>query len=135
MIFFFPLLILVLIAYNVVVFLTGVSLVGEVFALTMVSGVTWVFTVSDLILLFALILLFFEVLKATRTGAGTIADHALSTLVFIAALVEFLLVGKAATSTFFLIVVICFVDMVAGYSVTIRSARRDFSVGSQDGFL
>ncbi len=129
MLFLFPLMILVLITYNVVVFFTGISLNAELFSVTMVSDAVWVFTVSDLILLFGLFLLFFEVLKATRTGPGISLDHLLSTLVFVAALIEFILIGKAATSTFFLIVVLCFVDMTAGFSVSISSARRDFSVG------
>ena len=125
----FPLLILVLIAYNVLVFLTGISLDGQMFSLTMVSGAIWSFKVSDLLLLFALILLFFEILKATRTGAGAVIDHLLSTAVFVIALVEFILVAGAATTTFFLIMVICLLDVIAGFSVSITSARRDFSVG------
>ncbi len=131
----FPLLILVLVAYNVLVFFTGIGLYDEIFSLTMVSGVVWVFQVSDLLILSALVLLFFEVLKATRTGSGAIIDHLLSTVVFIVALIEFILVGKAATSTFFLLVVICLVDVVAGYSVSITSARRDFSVGHPDSYV
>lgn len=130
----FPLLILVLIAYNVLVFLTGVSLDGEIFSLTMVSKAVWSFKVSDVLLLFALILLFFEILKATRTGAGAVLDHLLSTAVFVAALIEFILVANAATTTFFLIVVITLLDVIAGFSVSITSARRDFSVGSPGGF-
>jgi len=131
----FPLLILVLVAYNVLVFFTGISLSGEIFSLTMVSGVLWIFQVSDLLILFALVLLFFEVLKATRTGAGAIVDHLLSTVVFIVALIEFILVGKAATSTFFLLVVITLVDVIAGYSVSITSARRDLSIGHPDSYV
>ena len=122
-----PWLILVLIAYNVLVFLTGISLDGQMFSLT--SGAIWSFKVSDLLLLFALILLFFEILKATRTGAGAVIDHLLSTAVFVIALVEFILVAGAATTTFFLIMVICLLDVIAGFSVSITSARRDFSVG------
>ena len=53
----------------------------------------------------------------------------LSTFVFIACLVEFIVVRQASTSTFFIIMVIAFIDVVAGYSVSIRSARRDLSVG------
>ena len=90
----------------------------------------WSFTVSDLLLLFALILLFFEILKSTRTGAGAVLDHLLSTAVFIVALIEFILFAQAATSTFFLIVVITLLDIIAGFSVSITSARRDFSVGN-----
>ena len=59
-------------------------------------------------------------------------EHILSTLVFVVCIVEFLLVDKAATSTFFLMTVISFVDVVAGFSITIRAARRDFSVGSHE---
>lgn len=130
MIFYFPFLVIILIVYNVIVFASGISLDADIFTLTMVSGAVWRFTVSDLLITIALVLLFFEVLKATRTAAGTILDHLLSTVVFVVALIEFILVGKAATSTFFIFVVICFVDLVAGYSVSIRSARRDFSVGA-----
>ena len=126
----FPLLILVIIAYNLLVFLTGVNLDGAIFTLTMVSGAVWVFKVSDVLLLFALILLFFEILKATRTGAGAVIDHLLSTAVFIIALVEFILVAQAATTTFFLLVVISLLDVIAGFSVSITSARRDFTVGN-----
>jgi hypothetical protein len=55
-------------------------------------------------------------------------DHILSMLVFIAALVEFLLVAQAATSTFVIIMLICLVDVVAGFSITIRTAQRDWQV-------
>ncbi len=130
----FPLLILVLIAYNILVFFTGVSLDGQIFSVTMVSGAEWSFKVSDVLVLFALVLLFFEILKATRTGAGAVLDDLLSTAVFIIALVEFILVAQAATTTFFLLVVIALLDVIAGFSVSITAARRDFTVGHPGGF-
>ncbi len=130
MIFAFPMILLVLIGYNAVVFTSGVQQLGHVLlSINMTSGALWSLTVSDVLITAALVLLFIEVLKATRTGAGTILDHLLSTLVFIACLVEFIIVREAATSTFFLIMVIAFIDVVAGYSVSIRSARRDLAVG------
>ena len=130
MIFAFPMILLVLIGYNAVVFTSGVGQLGHVvLSINMTSGALWSLTVSDVLITAALFLLFIEVLKATRTGAGTILDHLLSTLVFIACLVEFIIVREAATSTFFLIMVIAFIDVVAGYSVSIRSARRDLAVG------
>ena len=55
MILHFPLLILVLIAYNVIVFFTGTRLDSEIFSLTMVSGAQWSFRVSDALILAALI--------------------------------------------------------------------------------
>ena len=67
-------------------------------------------------------------LKATRLSSRSIVDHLLSTVLFIVMLLEFLLVRQAATSTFFLLMVISFVDVVGGFSVTIRSAQRSMSI-------
>jgi len=77
----------------------------------------------------AVALLFLEILKATRTGSNSVLDHLASTAVFIIYLVEFLLVPLAATATFFLAMLVSLVDVVGGYSVTIRSARRDVTLG------
>jgi hypothetical protein len=49
-------------------------------------------------------------------------------IVFIACLILFLVWQPAATSLFFLITVISLIDVIAGFSVTIRSARRDYSI-------
>ena len=43
-------------------------------------------------------------------------------------LVEFLLVQQAATSTFFLLLVISFVDVIGGFIVTLRTAQRDITI-------
>lgn len=125
-----PLMILPLIGYNALEFLFGgVDWKAPLFELNMMSGAVWTMTASDVFLLVALFCLFIEVLKATRTTSMSIVDHMLSTLVFVGCLVEFLLVARAATSTFFLLTAIAFVDVVAGFSITIRAARRDFAVG------
>ena len=129
MLFAFPLILLVMIAYNFVVFTSGVGTLNDVAAsVNMISGPIWQLTLSDVLITVGLFLLFFEVLKATRIGAGNILDHVFSTFVFIACLVEFIVVREAATSTFFMIMVIAFIDVVAGFSVSIRSARRDLTV-------
>jgi uncharacterized membrane protein YobD (UPF0266 family) len=52
----------------------------------------------------------------------------LSMALFIAVLVEFLLVREAATSTFFLLVAIALVDVLAGFVVVIRSSRRQIEI-------
>lgn len=124
-----PYLILPLIAYNAIVFMTGTPFEAEVLHLNMLSGAVWRFTLGDLMLAGTLLLLFIEILKATRTGGNSLVDHALSTIVFIICLIEFLVVPEAATSLFFLITIIALIDVVAGFSVTIRAARRDFAVG------
>ena len=122
-----PLLIVPFIAYNLVALgLVDVSAADPwttpVIALSMVSGARWVMDLGDLMITLGLFLLFFEIIKATRVGADTIIDHLLSTFVFIAFLIEFLLVKSAATSVFFILMAITFVDVIAGFSVSIRSS-------------
>jgi len=135
MFFNFPLLILVFAAYNSIVFFTKSTFTTEVFSLTMISGAQWVFNLGDLLVTVALLMLFIELLKATRSGTVSIVDHMLSTFVFIGFLVEFIVVEQAATSVFFLLTVIALIDVIAGYSVTIQSARRDFGVGPGSGLF
>ena len=74
-------------------------------------------------------MLFFEILRATRNARGSLANHMLSMLVFIAFLVEFLLVPDAATQVFFILLTIALIDVVGGFAVSIRSAGRDVSIG------
>lgn len=129
-----PLMIIPLIFYNVLIFGpfegSGIAVLSmEVFSLSMLSGAVWTMHLGDVVIVTALGLLFFEVLKATRTGSWSLIDHLLSTLVFVAFLVEFLLVAEAATDIFFILGVVAFVDLIAGFSVSIRSAGRDVSIG------
>ncbi len=124
----FPLLIFVLAAFNMVLYSGSVALEDEVVRLVMTSGALLVLTVADLLLALALFVLFVEVLKAAGASNSTIVDHILSTGVFILALVEFLLVPQAGNAPFLMLVIICFMDVVAGYAVSVRSARRDVSM-------
>ncbi len=129
-----PLMIVPFIAYNLVAL--GLVESGSpdpwlsvVAQLGMLSGATWTMTLGDVMISLALFLLFFEILKATRVGSDSIIDHLLSTFVFIAYLIEFLLIRNAANSVFFILMAITFIDVIAGFSVSIRSATRDVAVG------
>lgn len=124
-----PWVVLSVIAYNAITFATDMKFDAVIFEAGMLSGNIWVFTLGDLVLAGTLILLFIEILKATRTGGNSLVDHALSTVVFIICLIEFLVVPEAATSLFFFITIVALIDVIAGFSVTIRAARRDFAVG------
>ena len=127
-----PLLIVPFIVYNIQIFLNdGVAIWSEkVTELTMISGATWIMTMGDLMVGLGLLLLFFEIIKATRVGSNSIVDHLLSTFVFIAFLVEFLIVPSAAHSVFFILMIIALIDVLAGFSVSIRAATRDVQLGS-----
>jgi len=97
----------------------------------MASGVEWTVTFGDVMVLLSLILLFIELLKSTSTGTSAIFNHALSMLVFIICLVEFLLHPAFASTVFFLILVMSLLDVLAGVVVTIVSARRDVEFAGQ----
>src|SRR5690349_24770118 len=124
-----PLLIIPFAIYNMIAFLLpGIQWTQEITRIHMMSGADWTFTPGELLIAASVIILFFEMLKATRLSSRTIIDHALSTLIFIGMIVEFLLVKQAATGTFFLLLVISFVDVVGGFTITIRTAQRDVSI-------
>ena len=132
----FPLLLITFAIYNIVAFLMpGVSWTATLFSVHMISGADWTMSASDLLLALAILLLAGEVVKSTRIGTRTILDHSLSLVLFLGMLVEFLLVKATATGTFFLLLVISFVDVIAGFAVTLRSAQRDLTVEGVGGHL
>jgi hypothetical protein len=106
---------------------------GAIFNLPMISGHVWQFTWSDLMVVFGIVCLFGEVLKSTNTSVRAIVNHIISTLVFIAYLVEFLIVGFAAQSVFFILMVLSLFDVLAGLTISISGARRDLTVGHGEG--
>ncbi|MEP2703491.1 MAG: hypothetical protein ABJQ71_08650 [Roseibium sp.] len=96
---------------------------------SMVSGATFQLHASDLLITVGLFFLFIEILKATRIGKAALMDHMLSVLVLVAYLVEFLVLPEAATSLFFILMVISLIDVIAGFSISITGARRDVAFG------
>jgi hypothetical protein len=125
----FPLLLIPFAVYNMIAFLTpGVSWTTPVATIHMMSGQDWVLTFEDLLLTFSILLLAVEILKSTRIGMRSIVDHVLAMALFIAMLVEFLLVRQAGTSTFFLLTMIGLVDVLVGFIVSIRSSQRQVEI-------
>jgi hypothetical protein len=129
----FPLLLVPFAIYNMIAFLTpGMSWTAPVATVQMMSGQDWVLTWEDILLAFAIFLLWIELIKSTRGGSRSIMDHVLAMALFIVMLVEFLLVQRAATSTFFLLMAIALVDVLAGFIVGMRSATRQIEVEPAD---
>lgn len=125
----FPLLVIPFAIYNMIAFLTpGVNWTDAITSVHLTSGANWSVTAEDMLVGFAIILLPLEILKATKIGVRSIVDHVLSMAVFIAMLIEFLLVRQAGTSTFFLLMMLSLVDVLAGFIVTLRTAQRDMTV-------
>jgi hypothetical protein len=125
----FPLLLLPFAIYNMIAFLTpGVGWTAPVTTVHMMSGADWVLTWEDVLIAFAIFLLWIELIKATRMGMRSVMDHILAMILFIGMLVEFLLVPQAATSTFFLLMAIALVDVLAGFIIGMRASRRQIEV-------
>ena len=131
-----PLLIIPVVLYNILVLTEGATqadalLNDPLFSVTMTSGAQWGVSWGDLILFVGLILLFFELIKSTSSQRVAIVNHALSMVLFIVVLIEFLLLRGFATSIFcFLIVVMILLDVLAGFIVTIIASRKDFDFGN-----
>ncbi len=129
----FPLLIIPFAIYNIVAFLMpGVSWTAASTTVHMVSGGDWSMSAGDMLIALAILLLFGEMMKSTRIGIRTVVDHALSLILFLGMMVEFLMVKQAASATFFLLLVISFVDVLGGFAVTLRTAQRDLNVEGID---
>ena len=125
----FPLLLIPFAIYNIVAFLMpGVNWTGIVTTVHMVSDADWSMSAGDMLVALAIVLLCGEIMKSTRIGIRTVVDHALSLVLFLGMMVEFLLVKQAATATFFLLLVVSFIDVIGGFAVTLRSAQRDLTV-------
>lgn len=86
-----------------------------------------VLTVSDVLILCSLLFLYVETFKATRTSTASIIDHVLSLVVFLIFFVEFLVVPRLGNTTFLIMMVGALMDVVMGFTVTISTARRDFT--------
>ncbi|MTI18363.1 hypothetical protein E1162_14055 [Rhodobacteraceae bacterium RKSG542] len=130
-----PLTVLPLALYNLFVFgLLGAPYSDpwsiSIVSFTLASGATMVLHLSDLFLALSLLILFIELMKATRAGRSSIIDHMISTLVLLAYLVEFLTVQQAATSVFFLLMIIAALDVMAGFAISLTGVRRDVVVGA-----
>jgi hypothetical protein len=131
-----PLLALPVILYNLIAFTSGAAnaqatMTDPMFTIAMPTGAAWAVSLGDLLLAASLVVLFVELLKSTTSRGIAIINHSLSMILFIVCLIEFLLAPGFATSTFFLITVMVLLDVLAGFIVTIVSARRDIEFDPQ----
>jgi len=100
------------------------TLNSKLFSMDLPSG-NWVITTADLILIFALLMLFMEMIKAAGSGTSSLINHGLSMATFLVSMLLFLLTPLFGTSTFFLITLMSLVNVIAGFTITAIAARRD----------
>jgi hypothetical protein len=137
----FPLLAIPVLLLNFLV-LTGLGGTGDeheawlgstIFTIYGLSGDSWSLSPGDLFVVMGLIFLFVEILKSTRTDAIALTNHAIAALTFVLMLIEFLIVKGFMNSTFFILMMMQLIDIIAGYTVTVVAAKRD--IGSSAGIV
>jgi hypothetical protein len=117
----FPLLLIPLAIYNIIVFLMpGVSFAEPLVTVPLTSGAEWPVTLSDVLLALGIVMLLLEVIKGARPGAKFLTDHLLSFIVFGGAVAEFLLWPRFASSTYFLLALLALVDFLTGIALRAR---------------
>ena len=121
----FPLLAIIVAAYTLLASGAPGWLEAVLFGLPLLSGAMLLFRGGDLLLVIGLLLLCVEIYRATSSATGAILNHVLSLIVFIIALIELIVMPRMANMTFFLIVLMTLSDVIAGFTVTISTARRD----------
>ncbi|MFK5984906.1 MAG: hypothetical protein QM479_05730 [Pseudomonadota bacterium] len=129
---YIPLFLYLLIAYLVIFYMLGDSAVSSLSAIiyqfTLFSGAVFKLSWNGVLLTLGVFFLFIEIIKSTRTTNASIIDHILSGLVFIGFLIVFIIKPQAANEAFFILMLMSLLDVVAGFSITITSARKDFSL-------
>jgi hypothetical protein len=127
-----PLLVIPFLIYNVFAFTTDVQWAFPVTSVHMVSDGRWDMSFGDMLIAFSILILFVELIKSTRVGLRTIIVHMLSAVLFAIMLIEFLLFKQAATATFFILLIISFVEMLAGFTISVRTAQRNIEIDNPD---
>ena len=126
--------------YNVMALVTIVapSLFGSAYDATthtlfsipmLAPGTALALTFGHLILLAGLVSLFFELVSSTSSSNQALFGDALTMILFVVCLIEFLLLPPFATATFFLLTVMVLMDSMAGFIVSAVSARKDIALG------
>ena len=120
----FPLLLIPFALYNMVVFLLNMPLSDTALSIPLVSERQMAVSTGDLLVVIAMLLIYIEVLKATRLGK-TVIDHLLSFVLLAAMASQLVLVPRAMTPTLMLLTVLGFVDLITGLSVPHPMARPE----------
>lgn len=119
-----------LIIFNVVILFAHSAIWNDpIFTMPLFSGAEWTMTVGDLMVTVGLFCLLGEVFRSATLAAQAVTNHLISIIVLVVYAIEFLVVGDAANSTFFILTIIALIDVLTGVVVTIKLAQRDISVG------
>jgi len=85
-------------------------------------------TTKDIFLILGVICLYIEIYKAATGGEETVPETIISFMVAVGHLTIFLIWDKAHNATFFIIMLMSFLDAIGGFVISNYAARKDISV-------
>lgn len=89
---------------------------------TLPSGAPWAISGGDLLVLMALVILFFELTRGVGVSRFAIVHHTLAVLLALGCAGAFLVWDAFSTSSFFFLMVMCWLDMIGGVIFNIASS-------------
>ena len=99
-----------------------------VLAFQMPSDALFRMTWGETLILLGLVALFIDLFKSMGASASALINHGLSIGVFVLYLVLLIVAKPFGTSVFFVLTMISLVDVIAGFTISITNARRDFTI-------
>ncbi|MGL5734172.1 MAG: hypothetical protein ACRCYS_04825 [Beijerinckiaceae bacterium] len=123
-----PFMAFAVLAYFVLHGLMGLGLETRLIGFFLPSADDFRLTLGEGLVALTAVLLFVEMLNSTNANTSAILNHGLSMLLFLACAGLFLFVPRFGTGPFFVMTVLVFIDVIAGYSISILRARRDLTV-------
>ena len=85
-------------------------------------------TTKDIFLIVGVVCLYIEIYKAATGGEETVPETIISFMVAVGYLTIFLVWDKAHNSTFFILMLMSFLDAIGGFVISNYAARKDISV-------
>ena len=123
----FPFMAFAALLYFIIVGLAGLALDRTALTIPMPSGAGLALTIGEILIIVAVVLSFFELIGSSASSSA-ILSHGLQLIVFLVCLLLLLLLPRFGTGVFLIIVLMTLINTVAGYSISILRARRDFTL-------
>lgn len=114
--------------YFILIGLVGLPLTQVLLTIPMPSGAGLTLTTGEILILVATVLAFAELIGSSSAHSSAIISHGLQLVVFLICLLLLLLLPRFGTGTFLVLTIMTLINTVAGYSMSILRARRDFSL-------
>ena len=120
----FPVLAIVIVAYLLMASGGGMMIDADAYSMTLMSGAEMTLRGGDFFVIAGLVALAIDLLKLRGAGRPTALQHGLAIATFLVALNCLAMFDYAATATFFLLMVMTLLLVLAGFIATVLGLRR-----------